>query len=92
MPLILYGGHGWHHGLEVPQLVRHVDLLPTLADLAGVEIDVERLAIEGRSVVPLLRRDAERWTPRLAYAQRRPADAKRLARGRLAAGAGHGRS
>ncbi len=45
---------------QVPNLVRHVDLLPTLlAEVAGVEINVERLAIEGRSLVPLLRRDAE---------------------------------
>ncbi len=63
VPLILYGGHRWRHGLTVPHLVRHVDLLPTLAELTGVEIDLEALAIEGRSLVPLLRRDAQRWPP-----------------------------
>ena len=84
VPLILFGGQGkqgWDAGVVIPQLVRHVDVLPTLAELAGVEIDPEALAIEGQSLVPLLFGDEGSWDPRLAFAQRRPADRARLANG-----------
>ena len=81
VPLILHGGPGWQGGRVVPEMVRHVDLLPTLAELAGVTIDTEALGVEGVSFVPLLLGDEHERAPRFAYSQRRPADERRLRQG-----------
>ena len=81
VPLILHGDPGWQGGRVVPEMVRHVDLLPTLAELAGVSIDTEALDVEGSSFVPLLFGGEHERAPRFAYSQRRPADQRRLRRG-----------
>jgi arylsulfatase A-like enzyme len=67
VPLILYGG-GLPPGRR-DALVRHVDLLPTVLELAGLPAAVE---VEGRSLVPLLRRRATPPPALYAYSQRRP--------------------
>jgi arylsulfatase A-like enzyme len=54
VPLIV-SGPGVTHA-TVHDQVRHVDLLPTLADLAGLDLSVEGL--DGRSIVPLMRGDS----------------------------------
>lgn len=72
VPLILWGP-GVPAGRRTSELVRHVDLLPTLLELLGVQARW-RPRLPGRSLVPLLR-EPERRLPRvLAFAQRRPPD------------------
>jgi arylsulfatase A-like enzyme len=45
--------------IEVP--TSHIDIVPTILDLLGVEIDPK---VQGRSLVPLILRDGP-WTPRV---------------------------
>jgi arylsulfatase A-like enzyme len=81
VPLILYGGVGrWEPG-TIDQLVRHVDLLPTIAELMGVPVDREALRVEGHSLVPLLRDPRAELPIRYTLAQIRPVDRDRPRRG-----------
>lgn len=58
VPLVLrWLGHSGA-GSTSDELVTHMDILPTLADAAGIEIPGE---IDGRSVVPLLAGKAPEW-------------------------------
>ena len=51
---------------EVDALTAHLDVLPTLAELAGVELDARlRTQVEGRSLLPLLRNSSAPWPDRL---------------------------
>ncbi len=70
VPLVFWWGGGVLAPLTVEdRIVEHVDLFPTLADLAGLEVD-QIMPIQGRSLAPLLTggrvRDA-RW---FAFAER----------------------
>jgi arylsulfatase len=77
IPLILYGGKDEITPGVIDQQVRHVDLFPTIAELAGVDLAMNELDLEGRSLVPLLDGVAlDGAEP--AFAQRRPADRIRL--------------
>jgi arylsulfatase len=52
-------------GVDVPAVTAHLDVLPTLCEIAGVEIPRELTAtIEGRSLVPLLRDATAAWPDR----------------------------
>ncbi|WP_162417501.1 arylsulfatase [Cyclobacterium roseum] len=48
---------------EINQLLAHIDLLPTLVDLAGLTW-VENNQIDGRSFAPLLREETDVWEAR----------------------------
>jgi arylsulfatase A-like enzyme len=76
VPLLLYGGDGWPRGGTIERMVRHVDLLPTMLELAGVPAE-PTADFEGRSFVDLL--DNPRApVPRIyAFSQRRPPDPSR---------------
>ena len=50
-------------GIEISKLASVIDLLPTLCDLAGVPIR-EGKALDGRSLVPLLRQHSGAWPDR----------------------------
>ncbi len=78
VPLIFYGGSKFEKGLVVPSLVRTVDLFPTIVDLMGLETDASNLEWEGRSLKGLLEGDVEGEDSRIAFAQRRPVDERRL--------------
>ncbi|MBP2681431.1 MAG: sulfatase [Candidatus Krumholzibacteriota bacterium] len=52
VPLVFWSSGGLARGTEVRTLVRHVDLLPTLADLIGAETPA---GIAGRSLASMLR-------------------------------------
>ena len=60
-------GH-WTPG-ERNQLAAHIDILPTLAGLAGAALEKDGMAtqVEGRSLVPLLDSDGASWTDRYLY-------------------------
>jgi arylsulfatase A-like enzyme len=50
-------------GVDVPNLAAHVDVFPTLAEIAGAKIP-ERILLDGRSLVPLLEDPRADWPDR----------------------------
>lgn len=54
------------HSSDTP--VAHIDLLPTLAQAAGVALPTDRV-IDGRSFLPQLRGAMVKWSPRTLYLQ-----------------------
>ena len=58
-------------GCDVSQLAAHIDVLPTIAELCGAE-NPEGVALDGKSLVPLLKGDATEWPARtlLVHSQR----------------------
>jgi len=79
VPLLIHAPGRSHTATRIKQLVRLVDLAPTLAEIAGVSFAGRPIPIEGRSLLPLLQGASRRWTSVPAFSQRRPADKKRLA-------------
>jgi arylsulfatase A-like enzyme len=71
VPLILWRG-GRYAGVRVSSLVRHVDLLPTLAEWTGARLQMGSFTLQGRSLLPALRSPSEPLAPAIAFAQRRP--------------------
>ena len=57
VPLVIEGP-GFNRGLEIPELVSHVDLAPTLLSAAGVAVPP---SMQGHSFLPLLDRRTEGW-------------------------------
>ena len=53
-------------GVDVSAVTAHIDVLPTLCELAGVGLPAEAL-VEGRSLVPLLRDKHAPWPTRSLY-------------------------
>ena len=52
-------------GVNVPQVTAHIDVLPTLCELAGVKVpEAVDTKIEGRSLVPLLMNQNAEWPDR----------------------------
>lgn len=52
-------------GVDCAPLTAHVDILPTLAEIAGVELDDKlRAQVEGRSLLPLLNDPQAAWADR----------------------------
>ena len=77
VPLIIHAGDGSVTPQVIEERVAHVDLFPTIAELAGVALDTDSLELEGRSLVPILSGvGSESVEP--AFAQRRPADKVRI--------------
>jgi arylsulfatase len=58
--------HQFPRGVQVPALTAHIDLLPTLTELAGVTVP-DSLPVEGRSLVPLLRDPSAPWPDRMLF-------------------------
>jgi arylsulfatase A-like enzyme len=84
VPLIIHSTDGSFEAGTVESGVQLVDVAPTLAELIGGGFNEQSIAIEGRSLVPLLfARDAA-WESRAAFAQRRPVDDKRIKEGWVA--------
>ncbi len=55
-------------GLDADQLAAHIDVFPTLAELAGAELSPEvKNQIEGRSLVPLLKDPRAPWPDRTLF-------------------------
>ena len=53
-------------GLDVPHLTAHVDVLPTLAELAGAPLPAG-VSLDGRSLVPLLASAVAGWPDRTLF-------------------------
>lgn len=54
-------------GVDIDGLAAHIDLLPTFAELAGVELPEDLQALDGRSVVPLLEDADADWADRTLF-------------------------
>ncbi len=80
VPLIFHFTSGRYAGRVVDGLSRHVDLLPTLAEMLGTTVDRQAAPIVGRSLLELLE-DRSGRPIRYAFAQRREADELRLSKG-----------
>jgi arylsulfatase len=55
-------------GKAVKRISAHIDLLPTLADIAGIE-KLPKGQVEGRSLVPLLKNPKAKWKDRYLFTQ-----------------------
>ena len=56
-------------GRDIDRIAAHIDILPTLADLAGVE-KLPAGQIEGRSLLPLLKNPKAQWQDRHFFTQK----------------------
>lgn len=54
---------------DIATLTAHLDLTPTLIELCGMERPTAWPALDGRSMVPLMRDAKADWEPRLLHAQ-----------------------
>ncbi len=52
-------------GHDIETLAAHIDLLPTLAEIAGAKVPQDQ--VEGRSLLPLLKGEAEGWSDRYIF-------------------------
>jgi arylsulfatase A-like enzyme len=73
VPLILYFSSGAFSGNVYPQVVSHVDILPTLADLANFE-PTQVLPLQGGSILPILNGSEAPGTEHLTFSERRRFD------------------
>ena len=55
-------------GKAVERISAHIDLLPTLADIAGID-QLPKGQVEGRSLVPLLKNRKAKWKDRYLFTQ-----------------------
>ena len=53
----------------VERIAAHIDLLPTLAEIAGID-ELPKGQVEGRSLVPLLKNPKAKWKDRYLFTQR----------------------
>lgn len=60
---IRHPASGLKGGTEVKHITAHIDILPTLLDLAGIQPPAD-LAFDGSSLVPLLKNPAAEWAER----------------------------
>jgi len=74
VPLIFHFTDGRYRGLSFDRLVRHVDVLPTLAEMLGTTLDRQFAPTVGHSLLPLLGGSGRDFPVRYAFAQRREAD------------------
>jgi len=67
--LIRWPGH-IKPGMQIPQIAGAIDLLPTLADMAGISI-IGTKPLDGVSIKPLLLKEAENWPDRMIFSHQR---------------------
>jgi len=83
VPLLFWWSDGTGAGREVPGLVRHVDLMPTLAEVLGSSLEGLVPDLAGRSLAAWLGPVAPAGpvTGGYAWSRRRPADQRRIEAG-----------
>ena len=69
-------------GASIPQIAGAIDLLPTLAELAGIDVKVDK-PLDGRSLGPLLLEKSPEWESRLLFAVKKNQVSVRTQRFRL---------
>jgi len=69
-------------GSTVDRIAAHIDLLPTLAELAGIQ-KFQTLPLDGASLVPLLQGGSEKWPDRMIFTGFRNRGSVRTQRYRL---------
>jgi choline-sulfatase len=69
VPLIVYADERWE-GRRVRDLVRHVDVMPTLLALLGLPFEQPGFTTVGRSLLPLL--EGVKVAPAMSFSLRRP--------------------
>ncbi len=74
VPLIFHFTDGRYGHRSIDRLVRHIDVLPTLADLLGASLDRQVFPVVGHSLRPLFDGRESHFSARYAFAQRRQAD------------------
>jgi arylsulfatase A-like enzyme len=74
VPLLFYFADQRYSRRSIDRLVRHVDVLPTLADLVGASLEGQVFPVVGHSLRPLFEGREGDFAPRYAFAQRREAD------------------
>ena len=79
--LVRWSGH-IKPGTKIPHIAAAIDLLPTLADLAGIEIQSEK-PLDGKSIKPLLLGTATNWPDRMIISHWRNRVSVRTQRYRL---------
>ena len=74
VPLIIYFSDGSFTNRAVKQMVRLVDVLPTVMEIVqGTSVN-RPIEFEGYSFLPLMRDDSAKFQVKYSFAQRRPAD------------------
>ena len=81
VPLLVHSPPGRFEGHRVRELVRLVDVAPTLAALAGSSMEGQAIPVVGNSMVDLLRGRSDGWQVFEAFSQRRPVDQLRIDKG-----------
>jgi arylsulfatase A-like enzyme len=57
---------GFQGGVDINQLTAHIDIFPTLAEIAGVNTQGQ-IPLDGRSLLPLLKDSAAPWPDRTLF-------------------------
>ncbi len=78
VPLLVHSPQRRWKSRLVPEIVRLVDLAPTIADLADSSMDGQKIPVAGQSLVDLLHGRNDAWQVSEAFSQRRPADQRRI--------------
>ncbi|WP_163326174.1 arylsulfatase [Draconibacterium mangrovi] len=65
-PLIMKWKGNFSPGKEISEIASGIDLLPTLAELAGINMQIKN-PLDGISLKPLLMDDATEWKDRIIY-------------------------
>jgi arylsulfatase A-like enzyme len=64
IPMLAYAPGLIRPGRVIDQMVRNIDIAPTVLDLAGLD---DTAGMDGRSILPLLRGEVEEWPVELLY-------------------------
>ena len=70
-PLVIRWQGRIEPGLSIREIAGAIDLLPTLAELAGIQVTAAK-PLDGRSLVPLLTTAEAEWADRLLFSLRLP--------------------
>ncbi len=65
-PLVMQWKDKLPSGKHVSQIASSIDLLPTLADLARIQLQTQN-PLDGKSLMPLMSEPDEEWSPRVVY-------------------------